>query len=103
MGGDKPGVDQLDIMMPFRDHHDMRTTLTLEEDVTRKLREEMRRSGHSFKQTVNDVLRAGLNVRRQAARTGRFRVEARALGQRPGLNFDNVGELLEQLEGPAHR
>jgi hypothetical protein len=24
------------------------------------------------------------------------------LGRRPGLNYDNLGELLEQLEGPAH-
>ena len=26
-----------------------------------------------------------------------------AMGSMPGLNYDNIGELLEQLEGPLHR
>jgi hypothetical protein len=25
------------------------------------------------------------------------------MGHRPGLNYDCIGELLEQLEGPLHR
>jgi hypothetical protein len=25
------------------------------------------------------------------------------MGTRPGLNYDNVGELLEQVEGPGHK
>ena len=25
------------------------------------------------------------------------------MGSVPGLNYDNIGELLEQLEGPLHR
>jgi uncharacterized protein (DUF4415 family) len=40
----------------------MRTTLTLDDDVVAKLKEEMRRSGRSFKETVNAVLRNGLNA-----------------------------------------
>jgi hypothetical protein len=32
-----------------------------------------------------------------------FRVQARDLGLRPGLQLDNVTELLEQIDGPAHR
>jgi hypothetical protein len=40
----------------------MRTTLTLDDDVEAKLRAEMRRSGSSFRETVNRVLRLGLNV-----------------------------------------
>lgn len=90
-------------MMFFCETHDVRTTLTLDEDVAAKLRAEMRRSGKPFKQTVNDLLRLGLNAPRALKPPQPFVVRARALGVRPGLNYDNIGELLEDLEGPAHR
>ncbi len=82
----------------------MRTTLTLDEDVAARLVELQRERGVSFKDVVNQTLRQGLE--RQAVgrkRVPQFSVEARDMGQRLGLNFDNIGELLEQLEGPAHR
>lgn len=81
----------------------MRTTLTLDDDVAAKLQEEARRSGEPFKQTVNRVLRTGLNVRAQAASIPPFKVKARPLGLRPGFNYDKVSELIEQIEGPFHR
>ncbi len=80
----------------------MRTTLTLDDDVAAKLRAIMRRTGKPFKQTVNEVLRLGL-VSRSSRPTDRFEVRARALGLRPGVSYDNVEELIEQLEGPSHR
>ena len=40
----------------------MRTTLTLDDDVAAKLRAEARKSGRSFKETVNQVLRLGLHT-----------------------------------------
>jgi hypothetical protein len=82
----------------------MRTTLTLDEDIAARLIELQRKRGVSFKDVVNQTLRQGLE--QQAAgrrRAARFAVKARDMGQRPGLNYDNVGELLEQLEGAAHR
>jgi hypothetical protein len=82
----------------------MRTTLTLDEDVAAKLKAEMRRSGKSFRDIVNDTLRYGLVEKRVATRRRLFKVEARDLGNlRPGLSLDNVGELLEQIEGSLHR
>ena len=82
----------------------MRTTLTLDEDVAAKLKAEMRRSGKSFRDIVNDTLRYGLVEKRVATRRRAFKVEARDLGNlRPGLSLDNVGELLEQIEGSLHR
>jgi len=81
----------------------VRTTLTLDEDVARKLQAEMRRSGGSFKQTVNECLRRGLNARRELKPRAPMVVRARPLGLRPGLSYDSIGDLLEQLEGPAHR
>lgn len=80
----------------------MRTTLTLDDDVAAKLLAEMRKSGRSFKQIVNHFLRSGLNARRETKLVKPFRVRARALGVRPGLNYDNLSELLEQTEGPLH-
>jgi hypothetical protein len=80
----------------------VRTTLTLDDDVAAKLRAEARKSGESFKQIVNRVLRTGLNVRARAAATPPFNVKARALGS-AGFNYDRVWELIEQAEGPFYR
>jgi len=60
------------------------------------------RSGN-FKQILNDVLRRGLLVRRELAASKPFRVRARRMGKMQGLNYDNVGELLEYLEGAEHK
>ncbi len=82
----------------------MRTTLTLDEDVATRLLELQKRLDVSFKDIVNQTLRQGLEQqvsRRKNAPV--FKVKARRMGVRPGLNYDNIGELLEQLEGPAHR
>ncbi|MCI0607268.1 DUF2191 domain-containing protein [bacterium] len=81
----------------------MRTTLTLDDDVAAKLKSESRKSGKSFRETVNDFLRIGLNSNKQTKPGKKFRVKTRNLYPREGLNFDNIGELLEQVEGPSHK
>ena len=81
----------------------MRTTLTLEEDVAAQLKTEMQSSGQSFKETVNYYLRLGLHARERSQPTRPFVVKARELNPRPGFDFDNVAELLEQAEGPRYR
>jgi len=80
----------------------MRTTLTLDEDVAARVRELQRASGSSFKTVVNDLLRRGLAARQESVPEEPFRVRARPLRKRPGVQLDNIGELLEQVEGPAH-
>jgi hypothetical protein len=77
----------------------MRTTLTIDDDVAAKLRDELKKSGGSFKELVNDVLRTGLGARHRLQKPRKFKVRARDLGFKPGLNYDNIGELLEQIEG----
>ena len=67
-----------------------------------KLRAEARRSGRSFKEIVNAFLRLGLNVPRPSKSRRPFVIKARDLGVRAGLNYDNIGELLEQIEGPRN-
>lgn len=80
----------------------MRTTMTLDEDVILKLKDEMGRTGDSFKETVNRVLRDGLALSSRPPRRP-FVVQPRRLGLRPGVDVDNVAELLERLEGPDFR
>jgi len=81
----------------------MRTTVTLEEDVATKLKAEMRRSGRSFKETINEILRRGLLPRKAPAPHRPFRVQARDLGAlRPGLSLDDVAGLLDRVEGEQH-
>lgn len=82
----------------------MRTTVTLDDDVADKLQAEMRhRKSSNFKETLNDVLRRGLLVKRELLKAKPFKVRARRLGTNQGVNYDNVGELLEQLEGSHHK
>ncbi len=78
----------------------MRTTITLDDDVAAKLKEEMAVSGRSFKETVNQHLRASLVDPTPKSRAP-FKV--RDIGLRLGLDFTSTSELIERLEGPLHR
>jgi len=82
----------------------MRTTLTLDDDVAAKLRAEARRSGRPFREVVNDAIRRGLTMRHGVRQAGAFKVNARHLGNvRPGIELDNIAEVLDRAEGPLHR
>jgi hypothetical protein len=82
----------------------VKTTLTLDEDVTRLLERARRRSGISLKQLVNDALREEL-ARQEAARTTRRRYVTRAvsLGRCLLDNVDDVAEALAIVEGERFR
>lgn len=79
----------------------MRTTLTLDDDVAAALRDEARRTGKPFKQVVNDLLRRAMAAPAPAQRP--FRVQARRMGVRPGVDLDNISALIEEVEGPTAR
>jgi hypothetical protein len=81
-------------------HHDvdMRTTLTLEPDVAKRLELEMRRSGKSLKTTVNEALRLGLGLGGKPPRVPPFQVEPHAFGFRPGVDLDRMNQLVDELE-----
>jgi hypothetical protein len=81
----------------------VRTTLSLDDDVAAKLKAEMRRTGKSFKEVVNQVLRLGLNARRAPGPRRPFAVRARALGHRRGLDYDRTSEMIEHIEGVLAR
>jgi hypothetical protein len=83
----------------FRWHHDdtMRTTVTLDKDVVRMLRDAMHRSRASFKQTLNTAVRAGL-AQKNGPKVPRFIVRARAMGLRAGLDPISLNQLADDLE-----
>lgn len=81
----------------------MRTTLTIDDDVAKLVENEVRRSGDSFKGTVNRLLRLGLTTARQPKPRKRFVVTPRKMGLPPGLSYDSIPTLLEKLDGPYHR
>lgn len=81
----------------------MRTTLTLDDDVAAKLQQASRRTGRSFRDVVNETLRRGLQQQSTTVRTP-FRVHTRDMGElAPGLQLDNVADLIESVEGPLAR
>ncbi len=82
----------------------MRTTLTINDDILLQLKlEAAKEKGKPFKEVVNETLRLGLRARQESKARPRFKVKAKDLGTFPGLNYDNIGELLDQIEGPDRK
>lgn len=77
----------------------MRTTLTLEDDLAKRLKEDARRSGRSFKEVVNEAIRRGLVAGEPPGPQARkFRIKARALGFRAGIDVRKLNQLVDELE-----
>lgn len=74
----------------------MRTTITLEPEIDARLRRLARERGISFKDAVNAVLRRGLAEGAGVRRS--YRVVARPLGLRPGIDLDHALRLAAELE-----
>ena len=90
-------------MMSECKNHDVRTTLTLEDDVSSRVRLEMRRTGKPLKQVINEFLRLGFDKRSKPGPIEPFRVRPAQAGPPPGMSLDNVEELLDYLDGPWRR
>ncbi len=81
----------------------MRTTLTLDDDVAAKVRNEMSRTGTTMKQIVNVTLRRGFQAPTEEEMASPFKLEARRIGLRPEFDLDDISGLLDQLDGPSRR
>ena len=79
----------------------MRTTVTLEKDVERMLRDEMHRSRRSFKQTLNATLRSGFGGKAVKPKASPFVIKARVLGLRAGIDPTSFNKLVDELEVDA--
>jgi len=80
----------------------VRTTVTLDKDVERMLREAMHRSRRSFKEALNAAVRAGLTGNAAAVKSVPFVVKARPLGLRAGIDPSGFNKLADELEVDAY-
>ena len=71
----------------------MRTTVTLDADTEQLVRRLMTERGVSFKQALNDAIRAGSAPRTRQV----FRTRTRSLGE-PTVNLDRALQLAGDLE-----
>jgi hypothetical protein len=74
----------------------MRTTVRIDPDLAARLRRIAHERGISFREALNSALRAGIGQRAGASRA--YRVPARRLGLRPGVDLDKAMALSSALE-----
>lgn len=74
----------------------MRSTLTIDPDVERLLRDAVAQTNKPYKVVVNDALRRGLSVA-EPTPTRPFKVEALSLGWNATLDPTGFNRLLDEL------
>lgn len=72
----------------------MRTTVTLDSDVAALIRQRMRELGISFKEAVNDAIRASIKA---SSGSKAFQVHTAAMGK-PSVNLDRALQLAAEIE-----
>jgi len=81
----------------------IRTTVTLDDDVAARVKRESLSRGASFRDTLNDFLRAALLDIGNAPRRRRLTIKPTHMGHKPGLNYNNIESLVAYGEGEQHR
>jgi hypothetical protein len=79
----------------------MRTTVTLDKDVERLLRDAMHRTRGGFKQTLNAAIRAGLGPKSTTTARRPFVLKARPMGLQAGFDPAGFNKLADDLEVDA--
>ncbi len=75
----------------------MRTTLTIDDSIDRKLKQVVKRTGKTYKQVVNETLKRGLAAPEYPRRE--YRLKPSALGEpQPGYDLTKSLQLADQLE-----
>lgn len=77
----------------------MRTTVTLDADLDRRLREVAQQRRISYKAAINAAIRAGLAPAADGPRP--YREKVRAIGVLPGVDLTKALELAATLEDTA--
>ena len=84
----------------------MRTTVTLDDDVVKTIREEMSAGeGKTFKDAVNELIRLGRYFKEERSLEKRkpFKVKAKNLGLYSHIDYNKTSELLAQLDEEEFR
>lgn len=76
----------------------MRTTITIDDDLMRKLKERAQKTGRSFKDITNSVIRKGLNSSTQTPQKGKYHCAEYSLGEPSYYDLDKALEIAEALE-----
>ena len=74
----------------------MRTTVTLDPDVMEELKGIARERNLSFKDAINDALRAGLAAKRGTGKP--YKLPSRPMGLRPGIDLTKALQMAADLE-----
>lgn len=78
---------------------DMRTTLTLDDDLAARLKKLAFEQDKPFKQVVNETLRTGLGAAQAPPRARRYRIRPAAMGEaRRDVDLDKALRLADTLE-----
>ena len=76
----------------------MRTTVTLDPDVEKLIRDKMHRSRQSFKMTLNDAIRNALGKSKLPSTQTKFVVASRPMGMLPGIDPADLSDLDTDIE-----
>jgi len=77
----------------------MRTTLTINDDLARKLKETAAAQGKSFKEVVNATLQRGLGLQTGSSRARqRIKLVTRQLDYRPGIDEVKLKDHLDDFD-----
>ena len=76
----------------------MRTTLTIDDDLVRELREKAYKTASPFKEVVNKAIRAGLEHLDKPTQIKPYKCKAHSLGYPPSADLDHALNLAARLE-----
>ena len=76
----------------------MRTTVNIDSDVETLIKSHLQAVGGSFKETLNEALRIGIPFMAKKIEAKPYKTKAQSMGLYAHLNYDNIGELLEEAE-----
>jgi predicted transcriptional regulator len=79
----------------------MRTTVTVQDELYERLRERARQTSRSLTAVLNETIALGL-IAASSEIPRKVDLPIFSLGLKEGLSYDNIGELLDQLEGPGN-
>lgn len=74
----------------------MRTTVSLADDVAAAVQRLRKERSIGLGEAVNELIRAGLTKRQVA---NRFQQQTYDMGE--GIDYSNIGDAIETLDGPA--
>jgi hypothetical protein len=81
----------------------IRTTVTLDDDVIVRVKEEAAKKGVAFREALNGLIRRGLMTNEVESKPRKLSEETINFELPPGLSVDNISELLDVLEGEDRR